>query len=86
MILVKPIKQLGETSPMHTPGKLIRILRSIGAVLIGLIAITILSIGTDLIVHATGIYPPWGQPMSDSSLISIPCGWLGGKLNSMRSR
>ena len=80
----QPIKQFGDTSPMQTPGKLIRILRSIGAILMGLIAITILSIGTDLIMHSTGIYPPWGEPMTD--VIPIPCGWVGGKLNSIRSR
>lgn len=40
-----------------------RILRSIGAVLAGLLAVFILSLGTDVVMHATGIYPPWFQPM-----------------------
>jgi hypothetical protein len=40
-------------------------LRSIGAVLAGLLAVFILSLGTDVIMHATGIFPPWLQPMSD---------------------
>jgi hypothetical protein len=41
------------------------ILRSIGAVLAGVLAIFILSNGTDAVLHATGVFPPLGQPMSD---------------------
>ncbi len=40
-----------------------RILRRIGAVLAGMILIIILDTGLDVIMHATGIYPPWFQPM-----------------------
>ncbi len=43
-----------------------RILRSIGAVLVGLIVVFVLSLGTDVVLHATGIYPPWFQPMSNA--------------------
>jgi hypothetical protein len=43
-----------------------RTLRSIGAVLAGLVAIFVLSLGTDVVLHAAGVFPPWGQPMSDS--------------------
>jgi hypothetical protein len=43
-----------------------RILRSIGAVLAGVLAVIIISLGTDVVLHATGIYPPWFQPMSDA--------------------
>ena len=39
-------------------------LRSIGAVLAGLFAVFILSLGTDAVMHETGVYPPWSQPMS----------------------
>ena len=42
-----------------------RTVRSAGAVLAGVAAIFILSIGTDMVLHATGIFPPFGQPMSD---------------------
>jgi hypothetical protein len=42
-----------------------RILQSIGAVLAGLIAIVVFSLGTDLLMHATGVFPGWGEPMSD---------------------
>lgn len=41
-----------------------RILRSIGAVLAGLLVIFVLSLGTDVVMHATGIFPPWFQPMA----------------------
>jgi hypothetical protein len=41
------------------------ILKSIGAVFAGLLAGAILSLVIDVICHATGIYPPWFQPMSD---------------------
>jgi hypothetical protein len=46
-----------------------RVLRSIGAVLAGIIAVVVLSIGTDLLLHATGVFPPWGQPMSDGLFV-----------------
>lgn len=42
-----------------------RPLRSVGAVLAGLLADVVLSMGTDTALHATGIYPPWFQPMAD---------------------
>ena len=67
---------------MHT-------LRSIGAVFAGLLAIVILSLGTDAILHATGTYPPWGKPMSDNLyilalayriVIGIAGGWLTARL------
>jgi peptidoglycan/LPS O-acetylase OafA/YrhL len=44
-------------------GRLRPMLRSIGAVFAGLLVIVALSLGTDTILHATGIYPPWFQPM-----------------------
>ena len=50
-------------SEMHPPR---RTLRSIGAVVAGLVAIFLLSMGTDMVLHATGIFPPFGEPMSDA--------------------
>ena len=41
-----------------------RIPRRVGAVLAGVVVIVILDTGLDVIMHATGIYPPWFQPMS----------------------
>jgi hypothetical protein len=48
----------------HSSGR--RILRSIGAVFSGFFATFILSIGTDLLLHAAGVFPRWGQPMSNA--------------------
>jgi hypothetical protein len=38
--------------------------RSIGAVVAGLLAIVVLSTATDMVLHATGVFPPFGQPMA----------------------
>jgi uncharacterized membrane protein len=40
--------------------------RSIVAVLAGVLVIVVLSIGTDAVLHATGVFPQLGQRMSDS--------------------
>jgi sulfite exporter TauE/SafE len=54
---------LSDTRPPRS------ILRSIGAVVAGFVVVFVLSLGTDVIMHATGIYPPWFQPMSDSLFV-----------------
>lgn len=41
------------------------VLRSIGAVVAGSVVGIVLSIATDALMHASGIFPPVGQPMSD---------------------
>ena len=41
-------------------------LRSIGAVIAGLLFIVILSTLTDVVMHATGIFPPWFTYMDGS--------------------
>ena len=41
-------------------------MRSAGAVLAGLIVIFVLSLGTDAVLHAAGVFPPWGKAMPDS--------------------
>jgi hypothetical protein len=43
-----------------------RTLRHVGAVLAGLLAIFAITIVTDIVMHATGIFPPWGQSMSSA--------------------
>jgi hypothetical protein len=43
-----------------------RISQSIGAVFAGIVAGVILSLGTDIMLHSIGVFPPWGQPMSDA--------------------
>ena len=42
--------------------------RSIGAVLAGFLVTAGLSLATDAVMHATGVFPGWGQPMSDGVL------------------
>jgi hypothetical protein len=43
-----------------------RIARRIGAVVAGLLVVVILDVGIDVLMHATGIYPPWFRPMRTS--------------------
>jgi hypothetical protein len=43
-----------------------RIGRSIAALLAGFAAVVVLSLGTDFTLHATRVFPPLGQPMSDA--------------------
>jgi len=50
----------------HTPR---RIGRSIGALLAGFVAVVVLSLGTDLALHATGVFPALGQRMSDALFV-----------------
>lgn len=45
-----------------------RLLRSAVAVLSGLVAVVVLSVGTDQVLRVLEVYPPWGQPMYDSGL------------------
>jgi hypothetical protein len=40
-----------------------RIGRSIGALLAGMFAGVILSLGTDVVLHAMSVFPPWGESM-----------------------
>ncbi len=39
--------------------------RSIGALLVGFVAVVVLSLGIDEVLHLVHVYPPWGQIMSD---------------------
>ncbi len=45
-----------------------RLLRSTGAVLLGFVAVVVLSLGTDQVLHSLKVYPPWDQPMYDPGL------------------
>src|SRR5690242_12547763 len=45
------------------------ILKSIGAVLAGIIVIVLLSVATDAVLHAAGIMPSPDQPQSDAKLL-----------------
>ena len=50
-----------STHPRH-------LLRSTGAVLLGLVAVVALSLGTDQVLHVLKVYPGWGQAMDDPGL------------------
>ena len=45
-----------------------RLWRSTAAVFSGFIAVVVLSLGTDQVLHVLQVYPPWGQPMYDPGL------------------
>jgi hypothetical protein len=51
-----------------TTGHPRRLLRSIVAVVSGFIAVFVLSLGADQILHVLKVYPPWGEPMRATSL------------------
>ena len=70
--------------PAGAPAR--RLGRSAGAVLLGLVAVVVLSLGTDQVLHTLHVYPPWGQPMWDPRLNALALayrlvyGTLGGYL------
>ena len=43
--------------------------RSVWAVFAGLLVVVVLSMGTDAVMHATGVFPPFGEPMSDGRFL-----------------
>ena len=45
-----------------------RLGRSVLAVFLGFVTVVVLSLGTDQILHALKVYPPWGQPMYEPGL------------------
>lgn len=45
-----------------------RVWRSTLAVLLGFVAVVVLSLATDQLLHVLHVYPPWGQPMYDPGL------------------
>ena len=53
-------------SETSKPSGLRKALRRIGAVAAGLVLVVILDLTIDVLLHATGIYPPWFQSMRTS--------------------
>jgi hypothetical protein len=53
-------------SETHPPR---RVIRRIGAVFAGFLTIVILSTATDMVLHATGVFPPVGQRMNDGLFV-----------------
>lgn len=46
-----------------------RTLRRVGAVLAGFLVTVVLSVAVDQVLHASHVYPPMGQPMSDALFV-----------------
>lgn len=46
-----------------------RVWRSIGAVAAGFVAVFVLSLGTDQVLHVLKVYPPWGEPMAGALFV-----------------
>lgn len=63
-------------------------LRSAGAVLAGIGVIVVLSLAADSLLHALGVYPPWGEPMHELGLNALALAYraaftvLGGYLTA----
>jgi hypothetical protein len=45
--------------------------RSIVAVFAGFVAVVVLSLATDQVLHVLDVYPPWGEPMYDTGLNAL---------------
>jgi peptidoglycan/LPS O-acetylase OafA/YrhL len=60
---------MNRQTAMSEPHPPRRIGRSIGAVLAGIVVGVILTLATDIVLHAIGVFPPWGQPVSDGPLL-----------------
>jgi hypothetical protein len=54
---------------MTDPTRTRRIWRGIGAVAAGFVTTFALSVGGDVVLHATDVFPPWGQPMTTSLFV-----------------
>ena len=46
-----------------------RLGRSVGAVLAGFLSVVVLSTAVDAVLHATGVFPPMGERMSDGLFV-----------------
>ena len=55
-------------STTATPAPPRRLGRSVAALFSGFVAVVVLSLGTDEVLHLVKVYPPWNQPMYDSGL------------------
>ena len=66
--------------------------RAILSILAGFLATALLSIATDHVFHASGIYPPYGQPFFDTGLVllalsyRIVFGIMGAYLTAMLAK
>ncbi len=70
--------------PASSNWKLYNVLRSIAAGFLGIVTVVALSIVTDETFHRLDVYPPWGQPMNDTSdnLLALTYRCIYGVLGS----
>ena len=63
--------------------------QSIWAVVAGMLVIIVVTTLVDMVLHATGVFPPWNQPISDALallatsyrlVISVGGAWLTARL------
>lgn len=52
-----------------------RLGRSVLAIFLGFIAVVILSLGTDEVLHLLKVYPPWNQPVRSPGLNGLALGY-----------
>lgn len=50
--------------------------RSILAIVAGFVAIAVLSIGTDVVLVAAGVFPPANQPVTDPALLALTLAYV----------
>src|SRR5262245_3726510 len=69
----RPVAETAATSVTSIPARPIQpgvggknmTLRSVGAVAAGFVAVAVGSTLVDVVLHATSVYPPWGQPIGN---------------------
>jgi hypothetical protein len=56
---------MATSTTLSAPPPARRLGRSIGAIALGFVVVFVLSLGTDVILHSLGVFPPWSERMSD---------------------
>jgi hypothetical protein len=63
--------------------------RSVWAVVAGVLFVVVVTTGVDIVLHATGVFAPWDQPLDESGavlalsyriVISVAGAWLTARL------
>ncbi len=51
------------------------IVKSVAAVVVGIVVGVAVTLGTDQLLHMAGVYPPWGEPMHEPGLNALALGY-----------
>jgi len=63
--------------------------RSVWAIVVGVLFVVVLTTGVDIVLHATGVFGPWAEPMDQADavlalsyriVISVAGAWLTARL------